>query len=210
MKNRISGFQNTVLIRSSISLFFPPFFCHVFLLSLFLFSRNFSAMYYFSLSLSLLFYYFKQLMHLFVLSICYEFYGSFHFKLLILLLFSICIIISFNSFCIFCIFFQLLVTFYCAHKHISILHLLKLYCARKRASFLPQSWNLHKQFLFIKGREEKLEWLLMEWWCRVNYVNDGANDFKNVLVEWIVDEWNDVVCEVIKEVFCSFANPLSN
>ena len=149
MKNRISGFQNTVLIRSSISLFFPPFFRHVFLLSLFLFSRNFSAMYYFSLSLSLLFYYFKQLMHLFVLSICYEFYGSFHFKLLILLLFSICIIISFNSFCIF---FQLLVTFYCARKHTSILHLLRLYCARKRASFLPQSWNLHKQFLLSKDK----------------------------------------------------------
>ena len=64
--------------------------------------------------------------------------------------------------------------------------------------------------LFFLEKRKGLEWLGMEWWCRVNYINDGANDFENVLVVWVVDEWNDIVCEVIKEMFCSFANPLTN
>ena len=41
-------------------------------------------------------------------------------------------------------------------------------------------------------------------------MNDVADYFKDVLVMLVIEEWSDVVCKAVKEMFCSFANPLTN
>ena len=41
-------------------------------------------------------------------------------------------------------------------------------------------------------------------------MNNVADDFENVLVMWVVEKWGDVVCKAVKEMFCSFVNPLTN
>ena len=46
--------------------------------------------------------------------------------------------------------------------------------------------------------------------CGVNPVNDVANYFENVLVVWVVLKWSDIMCEAVKEMFCSFVNPLTS